>query len=249
MNKRSGLILFVATLAALSSACASGGPRLDQFDAEALFAYGMAQMREEDWTKAAEAFQRFTFEYATHPRYQEARFQLAEAYFSDEQYITAANEYARLADDFPAGPWVDDARFKVCESYQRLSPRIELDQEYTEAAVQHCQSLLAYHPGSPFEARGREIIAEMTAKLALKVYQTAAYYERRGAVDSAVMYYERAVEQYPATPVAPRALLRLVRIYDELEYREEGQRARDRLLRDYADSAEAKELQGSGTDA
>jgi outer membrane assembly lipoprotein YfiO len=238
--------MLVGLLLVLSSACSSA-PRLDRFDADGLFAHATAMARDGNWARAIDAFQRFTFEYATHPRYQEARFQLAEAYFSDEQYITAANEYSRLADDFPAGPWSDDSRFKVCEAYRRLSPRIELDQEYTRAAIEHCQSLLAYHPGSPFVDSAGSIITTMQEKLARKLYEAGAYYERRGAIDSAILYFERAVQEHPGTSLAPRALARLVRIYDELEYREEGQSARDRLLRDYPESPEAKALQGNGT--
>ena len=243
MSHRYRNILFLGAAMALTTACASG-PRLDQFDAEGLFAHALEMKREENWARAVDAFQRFTFEYPTHPRYQEARFELAEAYFSDEQYITAANEYARLADEYPAGPLADDSRFRVCESYYELSPRVELDQEYTRAAIEHCQSLMAYHPGSPFEDRANAIIVEMREKLGQKLYQTGAYYERRGAVDSAILYFEQAVAEQPQTSIAPRALARLIRIYDELEYREEGQSARDRLQRDYPDSPEAKALQG-----
>jgi outer membrane protein assembly factor BamD len=244
MTQRFNSTPFVSILLAVTAACASG-PRLEQFDAEGLFAHATQLARQEKWPQAIEAFQRFTFEYATHPRYQEARFQLAESYFSDEQYITAANEYARLADEFPAGPWVDDSRFKVCESYYRLSPRVELDQEYTAAALEHCQSLLAYHPGSPFEDRARTIITEMREKLAEKLFATGAYYERRGATDSAILYFEKAVAEQPATATAARALARLIRIYNELEYEQEGQSARERLLRDYPDSPEARALQGT----
>lgn len=243
MNKRRHTGILLALMAAFAAACASG-PRLEQFDAEGLFAHGERMVRERNWTQAISAFQRFTFEYPTHPRYQEARFELAEAYFDDKQYVTAANEYARLADAFPAGPWADDSRFKVCDAYYRLSPRIELDQEYTRAALEHCQSLLAYHPGSPFEEQASTMIVELRDKLARKVMHVADYYQRRGAVDSAILYYEQAVTEYPDTAIAPRALLRLVRIYDRLQYREEGQSARERLLRDYADTPEARELQG-----
>lgn len=245
MNRK--LTLWVALVALLAGGCASSGSRHLQLDADQLFAYGMERWKAGKWREAAEAFERFTFEYPTHPRFQEARFQLAEARFSGKEYITAATEYGRLATDFPAGPWADDSRFKVCESYYRLSPRVELDQEYTTAAVDHCQALLSYHPDSPFVPRAQEMIAELNDKLAEKLVLAGAYYQRRNALDSAIKYYQLASEQYPTSRHAPRALLRLFEVYQRLEYREEAEATRSKLLTDYPASPEARELGGTAS--
>lgn len=237
------LILTAALAALVTAGCASAGPRLGELDADQLYAHAVERAAAGKWREAAEAFERFTFEYPTHPRYQEARFQLGEARFGAKEYITAATEYARLAADFPAGPWADDARFKVCESYYRLSPRVELDQEYTRAAIEHCEALLSYHPDSPFVPEAQRRIAELADKLAEKLVLTGAYYQRRNAFDSAIKYYQMASEQYPASPHAPRALLRLLRVYEQLDYDEEAAATRQKLLTDYPASAEARGLE------
>jgi outer membrane assembly lipoprotein YfiO len=116
-------------------------------------------------------------------------------------------------------------------------------QEYTNAAIEHCQALLAYHPDSPFVTRAQEIIQEMREKLASKLFGAGAYYERRRALDSAIEYFQETVAQYPQTATAPRALLRLVRIYELLQYQDEAEATRQRLLRDYPASAEAQRLE------
>jgi outer membrane protein assembly factor BamD len=233
--------VLLAVLAA--TACASTGPKLAQMTPEELFAHGQDRAEARKWRDAISAFERFVFEHQTHPRYQEARYELSRAHFGAREYITAATEYARLAMDFPAGPWADESRFGVCESYYRLSPRVELDQEYTTAAVEHCEALLSYHPDSPLAPRAQEMIGELRNKLAEKVFRAGAYYERRDAVDSAIKYFKAAADGFPTTAHAPRALLRLVRIYEELQWEDEAQEARQRLLKDYPASAEAKGLE------
>ena len=245
MNRR--LISWVVLVTLLAGGCASSGANMVGLDADQLFAYGMERLKAGKWREAAEAFERFTFEHASHPRSQEARFQLAEAHFSGEEYITAATEYGRLATDHPAGPWADDSRFKVCESYYRLSPRVELDQEYTTAAIDHCQALLSYHPDSPFVPRAEAMMVELNDKLAEKLLLAGAYYQRRSAFDSAIKYYQLASEQYPTTRFAPRALLRLFEVYQRLEYREEAEATRTKLLTDYPSSPEARELGGTAS--
>ena len=228
-------------------ACGKGPDAVQQLSADALYNQAQAALERRDWTDAIELFERFTIQFPTHGRSTEARYRLGEAYFGKKEYITAATEFSRLANDYPAGPYADDARFKVCESYDRLSPRAELDQQYTRAALDHCQSLLTYYPNSDFAERGRTIINGLRSKLAQKDYLTGEFYMKRNAYDSAIIYFESSVRNYPDTTVSPRALLRLYETYQILGYKEEADAARERLLKEYPTSAEAKQLQGPAT--
>jgi len=224
----------------LAAGCASSGPMFAQMDADQLLAYGMERLESRKWDEATRALEQFIFQFPTHARYQDARFRLGDAYYGKKEYLTAAAEYARLADDFPQGPLADDARWKVCDSYYLLSPRAQLHQEYTRTAILHCESLIAYYPESEFVPTARERVTELYGKLADKVYLGGEFYFKRGAYDSAIIYYNDVVELFPATEAAPRALLRLYETYRTLQYAEEANAVRDRLLRDYPDSDAAR---------
>ena len=76
-----------------------------------------------------------------------------------------------------------------------LSPDVELDQEYTRSAIQHCESLVAYYPQSEHAERARAIIADMQAKLAMKLFYVGQYYFKRGAFDSAILSFNELLEQ------------------------------------------------------
>jgi outer membrane protein assembly factor BamD len=234
-----------ALIVALLAACASRGPAYDTMTADQLLQLGLDEKAERDWDEAVAALERFIFQYPTHERYQEARYALGEVYFERREYITAANEFARLATDFPAGDYSDDARFKVCESYYELSPGPQLDQEYTRGAIDHCQSLLAYYPDSEYAERARAMVAELTDKLADKLFLAGDHYYKRRAYDSAIQYFEDLLEQFPASAAAPKSLLRLYESYREIGYAEEAQAARERLLRDFPTSEEARVVRES----
>ncbi len=244
MRRIAKTTLLVAFLG-MGAGCASNQINYAQLGPDQLFERAIALLHEGEWTDAATAFEQFVIQHPTHPRVQEARFRLGEAYYGKKEFITAANEFSRLANDYPAGPFADDARFKVCESYYRLSPKLQLDQQYTRAAYEHCESLIAYFPTSEFAARAREIMTEMRNKLAGKDFHTGEHYFKRNAFDSAIIYYESTVRDYADTVYAPRALARLVETYRILGYEEEQQQARDRLLREFPDSPEARALQQS----
>jgi len=224
----------------LAAACASARPAYDTMTPEELLALAEAEIAEEDWDDAVNALDRYIFQFPTHGQYQQARFRLGEVYFMRKEYITAANEFSRLATDYPSGPLADDARFKVCESYYRLSPRPQLDQQYTQAAIDHCESLLAYYPDTEHAERAREMIRELRDKLAEKLYLAGEHYYRRRAYDSAIQYFDDLLEQFPTSSAAPKTLLRLYQTYTSLGYAEEAQSTRERLLRDFPDSEQAR---------
>jgi outer membrane protein assembly factor BamD len=224
------------------AACGKRPGAVEQLPPEGLYAQAQSAFDRHKWNDAVELFERFTIQYPTNPRASEARYRLGEAYFNKHEYVTAANEFSRLANDYPAGPWADDARFMVCRSYERLSPRAELDQNYTRAAIDHCQSLLTYYPTSDFAERAKEIIADLRSRLAQKEYLSGEFYMKRNAYDSAIIYFENAIRLYPDTSVAPRALLKLFETYEILGYKEEASSAKERLLKDYPSSPEAKQV-------
>lgn len=234
---------FVVVPLAMLAGCATRVPITERLDADELFAHGVERLEARRWESAAEAFERFIFRFPAHPRQQEARYHLGEAYFGRREFLTAANEFLRLATDYPTHVRAPDARFRVCESYARLSPRVELDQQYTEAAIEHCEALVAYYPESPHSAQAREIIAEMRDKLALKQYRAGEHYLRRRAFDSAILSFQDVLDRFPGTSAAPRSLLRLYEVYERLGYDQEQEQARQRLLRDYPGSDEAQQVQ------
>lgn len=243
------IIRFVLPLALMSLLGACGARRNvpAEVPPDTLFTRALTALHNHKYTTAQEDFERFVLQYPSHPRLQEARLHLGDAYFGKKEYVTAADEYSRLANDYPAGPYADDARYKVCESYFKLSPKPQLDQQYTRAALDHCQSLIAYYSTSEFAPKAQALIGELRSKLAQKEYNTGEYYYKNRAFDSGVIYYQRAVDQYPDTPVAPRALMRLFETYTKINYKEEADAAKERLLKEYPNSPEAKQLQSPPT--
>jgi outer membrane protein assembly factor BamD len=211
--------------------------------AEALFDRAAGELATKHYTEASEDFERFTLEYPTHPKVQEARFHIGEAYLGKKEYVTAAAEFTRLATDYPSGGFADDARFKVCEAYSRLSPVVQLDQQYTKAAIDHCEALVTYYPTSELVPRAQEIAKALREKLAEKMLLAGEFYFRRRAYDSAILYFDSTLKDYPSTSAAPKALLRTVETYQKLGYKEEAQAAKERLLKEYPGTSEAKEAQ------
>jgi len=238
---RRGKFLAGAVLVLIFGACAAKEPQLYQLPSDQLYEMAMQKLEAQKWSDAIRILEHFTGRFPGDPRIEEARFRLGLAYFEKKEYIVAAAEMVRLASDYPNGRYAGEARLKTCESYYRLSPKPQLDQEYTQAAIQHCEALITSFPRSEYTPRAEEIIRELRNKLAEKAYLNGEYYYKRKAYDSAILYYEALLREYEHSPAAPKALLRLVQIYQRLRYAEEMSAARDLLLTNFPDSPQARE--------
>jgi len=175
-------------------------------------------------------------------RIPQAQFTIGEAYDLRREHISAASAFQRLITDFPMHDLAPDARLRVCEAYVAVSPRPELDQRYTRIAITHCEAVIRNYPQTPLAEQAEAHIQEMREKLATKAFQTGLFYQRRRAFDSAVIYFREAVNEHPRTSAAPRALRGLVESYTAMGYEEDAEEARQRLLRDYPESADAQAL-------
>ena len=236
-----GLALALLGLMAVG-ACGGKQTPISQLGPEDLWNRGIQEYNEEDWDEAIRYFERFALSAGADPRVYQARYYVSQANFAEKRYVTAAAEFTRLAGDLGRQDLADDARFMACRAYEELSPNPQLDQEYTRAAIQHCATLVDYFPDSPHADEANAIIDRMRNRLARKVYDAGEWYFRRRAFDSSLIYYEDVAEQYPGTVWAPRAIKRLVDVYEILGYADELEEARARLLRDYPDSPEARAL-------
>ncbi len=216
--------------------------------ADELYRIGLERFERRDWTKAIEALQRFLFQDPGHQKADSAQYLIGESYFQQKQYLTAANEFLRLAQNRPAGPLADDARYRACEAYYQLSPRPELDQEYTEEAIDQCQSVVLLYPQSPLAAEAAKRNRELTDKLARKYYLNAMYYYKRRAYDSALVYLKHLLANYPGSSVEAEVLLTLFETYSRLGYAEEAEQTKARLIRDYPDSPQTKKVRALSSD-
>ena len=227
-------------------ACASSS-KYQGLDAAGVYRLAQEEMADEDYGDAAETLDRLLLVYPNFEEGGEANFLLASAYFLDEQYITAASEYTRFLDRYPGHPRAPEAALGICRSYSELSPISQRDQTFTDQALAVCRNVVTDYPTLPVAQEAAQLANDMRGKLARKIYENGAFYLRRGLNDSAIIYFEDVVNNYPETTYAPEALLGIIQAYQAIGYEDEVQQARDRLLADYPDSEAARSLQGSSS--
>ncbi len=106
---------------------------------------------------------------------------------------------------------------------------VQMQQSNWGLAIYDLNAFIAQHPGSAYLPRARYALGEA--------------YRNLSEFAQAINEYKRCLAAGQAAgPYAPRALYWMADCYDRQGQTEKAQQTRDRLLREYADSPEAKKI-------
>jgi outer membrane protein assembly factor BamD len=190
--------------------------------------------RQGEFEEAALGFEQVAFEYPMgHPYLAEARYYVGECRFQTGEFLAAAAEFRRVADEHSTTPYAPLALLRAGDAHLRLWRHPELDPTPGSEALAHYQELTGRYPGTDAAARAQLHVARLREWFAEKTYRNGMFYLRRGAYDSAILYFKHLVATWQDTPQAPAALLRLVEIYTVLEYQNERRETCGHLNRFY----------------
>lgn len=213
-------VFWVPIVAAV--ACGQGFRPGQYPDPMALLEASKAAYRRGDCEAASAGFQRLTFEMAARdPLQAELRYYLAECDMRNREYVEAARQFRRVANEFPQHALAPDGLLRAGDAYAELWKRPALDPTYGENALSVWRELQNRYSQAPAADRARLRIQDLNEMFAEKAYKNGDFYYRFGAYDSAIIYFQDVVANYPGTSFAPRAVVKLIATYDRIGYQEE----------------------------
>jgi outer membrane protein assembly factor BamD len=179
-----------------------------------LYEAGLERYNKEKWTDAITAFEKLTFDLPTRdsllPR---AHWYLGQARRKNEERVLAAQSFMRLAELFPEDSLADDALYWSAVSYSEMWRRPTLDPQYGILAQAQFRTLLGVFPDSPLADSANRELSRLDEWFATKDFETGMHYFRRRAFDSAIIYFQDVVKNWPNTDKARLSMLQLVKIY------------------------------------
>src|SRR5204863_1340327 len=133
------------------------------------FAEGKKAYDKEDWLEAIRIFDEIRLQAPTSSYAVEATYLEAMSRYKAETFISAAVDFRAVRRNYPSSALAPRAQFMVGESYYQLSPRPELDQQYSQYAINEYQTFLRDYSGTErsLSDSAQMRIAELRNKLAL----------------------------------------------------------------------------------
>ncbi len=138
-------------------------------------------------------------------------YNLAYSYFYDKDYFMAAYYFRTLARQFPNGQRVEEATYMSAYCKSLESPDFRLDQSATKEAIKQLQLYINYYPESRRVEEASRLIVEMRAKLALKAFNIAGMYYRRGLYNAAAITFNNFLRDYPESPDREQAMFLMLK--------------------------------------
>lgn len=243
------VLLAIGLLSAVSACRRSPGFDTARFPStDELYQASVQQFELKRWANAIRGFEKLTTDLP--PR--DARLPIAYHYLARAQaqlgdHLIAAQTFSRLSANFPDDTLADDALRLGAREYQSLWRKPGLDAEYGQSAMTLYQTLLAVYPSSPLVPDAQAGVARLEQMFATKDYDTGYHYVKRGAYDSAIIYFKDVIRKYPNAPKAREAYLRLLESYREINYREEAREICETMRQAYpADSEVSRACPATG---
>ncbi|HET7586016.1 MAG TPA: outer membrane protein assembly factor BamD [Gemmatimonadaceae bacterium] len=229
-----GRLLLVVGVALLAGACAQAFQPAKFHTNDDLYRASFDRLQHHQWGDAVAGFDRLTLQLPARDSLMPlSMYYLGRAHEGAAEYLLAAQAYNRMAEAFPADTLAPDAMYRAGVSYAKLWRKPTLDATYGQLAIATFQTMRGRYPTSPLAAQAQEQIVRLDRWLARKMYENGMFYLRRKAPYSAIIYFQDVVRQYPATPEAKDALLRLVEVYQTVRYREDEKDACTTLRQRY----------------
>lgn len=242
-------IVLAAVLAisagALISGCAGTTPQ-ETPSAEERFRQGLLLYQDESYLDAIQEFEVIRLQYPASAVADSARYFSGMCRFNREEYLLASYEFNLLIQNHPSSPLLPDAQFRYAECYYELSPKMPLDQQYTQRAIDALQTFIELYPKNPNVEQAERQIFELYNKLAEKEYSTGVLYERLDNLASALIYFSTVIDRYYNTDYADDAMAAKIRILIRRKKTDEALQLIETFLKKFPDSDYRSEVEAGG---
>lgn len=243
--KRKFVVCMLA-LSAVTAACAKPFQPGRITPNTRLYEASLAEYEARRWENAILGFEKLTLDLpARDTLLSRSHWYLGMSHFHNKQYLLAAQSLQRLPEAFPNDTLADDALYQAGRSYSRLWRKPVLDPQYGQLAISTLRTLLALYPNTDRAADANGEIARLEQLFATKDYEAGMHYVRRRAYDSAIIYFQDVVANYPQTPRARDAYLRLVESFNAIRYREDAREVCETLRTRYPADPDVREACGA----
>ncbi|MBS0010982.1 MAG: outer membrane protein assembly factor BamD [Bacteroidales bacterium] len=192
-------VFILLILAVLASACGEYEKLLKSTDFEAKKEKAKEYFDEGRYVRSSELLSQILPRYRATGEAEELNWLNARCYYNMRDYMMAGTTYKIFADTYPYSEHAEEATFMTAYCDYLLSPRPELDQAYTNSAIEAFTFFQRRFPGSDKVDEARKLINELQDKLVEKSYINARLYYDLKDYRAAVVALDNSLKDYPNT--------------------------------------------------
>jgi len=125
------------------------------------------------------------------------------------RYYEAEEAFNKVLTVYPNSEWVEPAKFQIAACRSAVSRGSYYDQAASQEAKEKFEEFVREHPDAVLSVKAEENIAQLKEKEAEGNFNIGRFYEKQKAYESAKIYYNDIISNYPRSTWAARALERM----------------------------------------
>jgi len=215
-------IAFALCMAGLLAACAAEEPKYVEKPVEELYNTAVDLMQQQEYTKAAKAFDEVERQHPYSVWATKAQLMAAYSQYQKNGYDDAIIALDRFIQLHPSHVDVPYAYYLKALCYYEQISDVGRDQKMTDLAAKSLQDLMTRFPSSKY-ARDAGLKLDLTRDhLAGKEMEIGRYYQAQRQYLAAINRFKFVIDTYQTTTHVPEALHRLTEAYEALGLTEEA---------------------------
>jgi len=165
-----------------------------------------------------------------------AKLAIADSYYNEggvSGLTQSEAEYKDFITFFPTAPEAPEAQYRVGMAHFRMMAKADRDQSEARLAEVELKEFMVKYPENPLTIRVKSRLREVQEVLAEGEFETASFYQLRGAYRAARGRFRDIVEKYPNYSRGDLALYGLGQTLERLRVPKEAVPYYSRLVRDF----------------
>lgn len=125
------------------------------------------------------------------------------------RFFEAEEEFQKVISSYPNSEWIEAAKYQIASCKASISRSPDYDQEATREAKTKFEEFVKEHPDAALSREAEDNIQKLNEKEAQSTFTIARFYEKQKFYDSAHIYYNDVINNYPKSIWAAKAVERL----------------------------------------
>ncbi|MGC0372062.1 MAG: hypothetical protein DGJ47_000767 [Rickettsiaceae bacterium] len=229
-------LISTAILALTLTSCKTSPKDEKIVPVQELYNQGLELLKEEDYSKAAEQFEKVFYQHPGHPITASSELMNAYALYKNEEYDESIDVIDIFIKLHPRNKDIAYAYYIKALAYYAQISDVKLDQSRTENALASLNEVIEKFPGSKYATDAELKIDLVQDHLAGKEMLVGRYYLNKNNPIAATKRFQYVVQDYSTTSHVPEALYRLVESNEMLGLRAEALKYHEVLKLNYPQS-------------
>ncbi len=201
----------VVMLMMLLSSCSDFNKILKSTDYEFKYKKAIEYYEAGEYVKSGTLLQELLTIYRGTSRADQIYYYYAKSMMGQRDYLMATQYFRTLLRETPTSSYAEESQFMVGYAAYLQSPKVRLDQQVTESAIDALQLYVNLYPFNEKVDEAHRLIDELRDKLVQKSYLNARLYFDFENYKAAVVSLENALKEYPDSRYREELLYMLVK--------------------------------------